>query len=258
MNVRPLPPQRRHTLYLQEQLRAFSPVFLDTEVDMSAVRAHRAACPRRISTVTHVLHAAARVLAGHPDANAALSGRVSPRIARFSTVSGKLTLDKTLAGQRVVLAAVLPDLDRLELDEIQALVERHRDADPETDPAFAKLRALHRVPPVVGRLLFRLAGRSLAERPGLAGTFAVTSLGHRPVHGFHSVGGTTITFGVGQVTDRPVVRDGAVVVAPVLRLNLAFDHRVLDGAEAADVLTEVKDRLEKVPDAATWPGAVTE
>jgi pyruvate/2-oxoglutarate dehydrogenase complex dihydrolipoamide acyltransferase (E2) component len=42
------------------------------------------------------------------------------------------------------------------------------------------------------------------------------------------------------------VREGRIVVAPVLRLSLAFDHRVIDGAEAADVLTEVKEALESV------------
>ncbi|MEU4746675.1 2-oxo acid dehydrogenase subunit E2, partial [Actinosynnema sp. NPDC023658] len=86
--------------------------------------------------------------------------------------------------------------------------------------------------------------RSLTRRPGLLGTFAVTSLGHRPVDGFHSVGGTTITLGLGRTADRPVVRDGVVAVAPVMRLNLAFDHRVVDGAEAADVLAEIRAGLQ--------------
>jgi len=76
------------------------------------------------------------------------------------------------------------------------------------------------------------------------GTVAVTSLGHRPVDGFHSVGGTTITLGLGRIVDRPVVRAGEITVAPVMRLNLAFDHRVIDGAEAADVLAALKQSLE--------------
>ncbi|MDW6056962.1 2-oxo acid dehydrogenase subunit E2 [Streptomyces sp. FXJ1.4098] len=33
-------------------------------------------------------------------------------------------------------------------------------------------------------------------------------------------------------------------IAKVMRLSLAFDHRVIDGAEAADVLTDIKDGLE--------------
>ncbi|WP_225859106.1 2-oxo acid dehydrogenase subunit E2 [Streptomyces albicerus] len=89
------------------------------------------------------------------------------------------------------------------------------------------------------------------ERSGLAEiqepiecTFAVASLGHRPVEAFRSVGGTTITLGLGATADRPAVRDGRVVVAPVLPLSLAFDRRVIDGAEAADVLAEIEEGLE--------------
>lgn len=61
---------------------------------------------------------------------------------------------------------------------------------------------------------------------------------------FHFVGGTAVTVGVGRVVDRAVVRGGEVTVAPMMRLSLAVDHRVVDSAEAADVLTELKSRLE--------------
>lgn len=61
---------------------------------------------------------------------------------------------------------------------------------------------------------------------------------------FHFVGGTAVTVGVGRVVDRAVVRGGVVTVAPMMRLSLAVDHRIVDSAEAADVLTELKSRLE--------------
>jgi pyruvate/2-oxoglutarate dehydrogenase complex dihydrolipoamide acyltransferase (E2) component len=219
-------------------------VFLDTEVDMTSVLAHRDAADRRYSVISYVLHATARVLAAHPEANAAIRGRLWPRVARYSGVHGKVALDKRLDGVRVVLSAVLPDLHLAGLDQIQDLVEHYRDGDPATMPEFAGIRALHRLPSLVGRWGFRRVVRPLRNRPERFGTFAVSSLGHRPVDGFHSVGGTTVTVGLGRVVERPVVRDGAVVVAPVMRLSLAFDHRVIDGAEAADVLGELRSRLE--------------
>jgi pyruvate/2-oxoglutarate dehydrogenase complex dihydrolipoamide acyltransferase (E2) component len=111
-------------------------------------------------------------------------------------------------------------------------------------PEFAGARKLHALPSLIGRLAYRKVVGALANRPRVFGTFAVTSLGHRPVDGFHSVGGTTITLGLGRIADRPVVRDGKVVVAPVMRLSLAFDHRVIDGAEAADVLAEIVEGLQ--------------
>jgi pyruvate/2-oxoglutarate dehydrogenase complex dihydrolipoamide acyltransferase (E2) component len=241
----PYPRERRHTLHFLGGLRGFSPVFLDTEVDMTAVLAHRDTADRRYSLVTYVLQVAARTLARHPDANAAIRGGLNPRLARYSTVSGKLALDKSLGGQRVVLSAVFPGLDRMSLTDVQDRVEHYRDGDPALMPEFAKVRALHRLPLTVSRVAYRLGARALAARPAATGTFAVTSLGHRPVDGFHSVGGTTITLGVGRVTDRPVVRDGQVVIAPVMRLNLSFDHRVVDGAEAADVLADIRAGLQE-------------
>jgi pyruvate dehydrogenase E2 component (dihydrolipoamide acetyltransferase) len=49
---------------------------------------------------------------------------------------------------------------------------------------------------------------------------------------------------VGRVADRPVVRDGEVVVRPVGTIALTFDHRVVDGARAAEFGLAVIRRLE--------------
>jgi pyruvate/2-oxoglutarate dehydrogenase complex dihydrolipoamide acyltransferase (E2) component len=235
--------QRRHTLHFLDEIKDMSPVFLDTEVDMTSVQRLRDVGPR-YSAVTYVLYAAARVLAAHPEANAAVRGRVRQKVARYRSVNGKVTLDKTLDGQRVVLSAVLPDLHEASLEEIQRQVDHYRDGDPATMPEFAAARLLHRMPRPLGGTLFRLGVRPLTRRAAVLGTFAVTSLGHRAVDGFLSLGGTTITIGLGRIVDRPVARAGHVTIAPTMRLSLTFDHRVIDGAEAADVLTDLKDALE--------------
>lgn len=245
--VGPMARERRHTLRFLEYARSFSPVFLDTEADMSAVRDHRAAARaagRRLSWVTYVLHATGRVLAEHPAANRAMAGRWWPKVAGYDSVAVKVALDKTVNGQRVAFSAVVPDTETASLRDIQDRIDRFRDADPSTIEELAGARTLQRMPWPLSGLAFRLATRSLRRRPTLMGTVAVTSLGHTAVDSFHSVGGTTITLGLGRVLDRPVVRDGALAAAPVMRLSLAFDHRVLDGAEAAEVLTHLKDALE--------------
>lgn len=235
----PFPPERRHTLYFLEEIRGFSPVYLDSEVDMTAVRALGGYSP-----VVCAVYVAARVLVRHPDANAAIRGRARPRIARFDGAHAKVAVDKTIGGRRVVLSAVLAGCDRASLDDVRDRLAYLRDGDPETTPELAVVRPLRRLPMPLGRFGFHRVVRPLRKRPERFGTFAVTSLGHRPVDGFHSVGGTTVTLGLGRVAERPVVRDGAVGTAPVMRLSLTFDHRVIDGAEAADVLAEIKDGLE--------------
>jgi pyruvate/2-oxoglutarate dehydrogenase complex dihydrolipoamide acyltransferase (E2) component len=242
-----VPRERRHTLYFLAGLRGFAPVFLDTEVDMTSVLAHRTrarASGRSYSIVTYVLHTAGRCLALHPAANAAFRGGPRPRLARYQRVVGKLTYDKKMGDERVVVSALLPDVDRAGLDAIQDQVEHYRDGDPASMPELAGVRALHQLPGAAGWSLYQFARLPLGRRPETAGTFSVTSLGHRPVDGFHSVGGTTVTLGLGRITDRPVSVDGRLAIAPVLRLNLTFDHRVIDGAEAADLLTDIKESLE--------------
>jgi pyruvate/2-oxoglutarate dehydrogenase complex dihydrolipoamide acyltransferase (E2) component len=243
----PIARERRHTLHFLDEVRGFSPVFLDTDVDMTRVRAHRAAAReegRPYSTLTYILHTAARVLAAHPAANAAIRGHLRPRVATYDSVHGKITLDKAVNGQRVVLSAVLRDLEHAELDDIQPQVDHLRAGDPADMPEFAGARLLQRLPGPLGSVAFRLGVRPLTRRAETMGTFAVTSLGHRPVDGFYSVGGTTITLGIGRTLERPVARDGRVIIAPTMRLTMTFDHRVIDGAEAADVLMEIKDGLE--------------
>jgi hypothetical protein len=138
---------------------------------------------------------------------------------------------------------VLPGVDGSTLDDIQDTVDRLRTTAPADIPELRGALALQRLPVPLGRLAFTLATR-LRHRHRRLGTVAVTSLGHRPVLRFFSFGGTTITVGIGRIRDIPVVRDGAVVIAPSLPLSLTFDHRVLDGALAADVLTELKHELE--------------
>jgi pyruvate dehydrogenase E2 component (dihydrolipoamide acetyltransferase) len=52
---------------------------------------------------------------------------------------------------------------------------------------------------------------------------------------------------IGRVAERPVVRDGRLEVAPTGHLSLTFDHRVVDGARAAEFGLAVISRLETGP-----------
>lgn len=248
MTIRPLAKERRPTLYFLREIRSFAPVHLDTEVDMTRIRAHRTQAReagRHYSWLSYVLHAASRALVAHPEANAAIRGGRRPKVARFSSVNGKFTMDHTVNGQRVVLSAVLPDLQVTALDEIQRQVDHYTRGDAEQLPEFAGARLIRRLPLLVGGAAYRSRMRRLRTRSATIGSFAVTSLSHSAVDGFHSTGGTTVTLGLGRIADRPVVRDGGTAVAPVMRLNLTFDHRVIDGAEAADLLTDIKKALEE-------------
>ncbi|NJC87230.1 MAG: 2-oxoglutarate dehydrogenase complex dihydrolipoyllysine-residue succinyltransferase [Desulfuromonas sp.] len=54
----------------------------------------------------------------------------------------------------------------------------------------------------------------------------------------------TGVLGMHAIQDRPVVRDGAVVVRPMMYLALSYDHRLIDGREAVGFLKLIKEYLE--------------
>lgn len=49
--------------------------------------------------------------------------------------------------------------------------------------------------------------------------------------------------GIGRISEKPIVRDGEIVIAPVLALSLSFDHRMIDGATAQNALNHIKRLL---------------
>jgi 2-oxoglutarate dehydrogenase E2 component (dihydrolipoamide succinyltransferase) len=50
--------------------------------------------------------------------------------------------------------------------------------------------------------------------------------------------------GMHRIEDRPVVRNGQVVIRPMMYLALSYDHRVIDGKEAVTFLVRVKEQIE--------------
>ncbi len=50
--------------------------------------------------------------------------------------------------------------------------------------------------------------------------------------------------GLGRAQEKPVARDGQVVIRPILPLSLSFDHRLIDGATAQRFLNHVMARLD--------------
>lgn len=83
------------------------------------------------------------------------------------------------------------------------------------------------------------------------GTFTITNAGM-----FGATASTPIIahpqvaiLGVHKITEKPVVRDGEIVVKPILNFGLSFDHRVVDGAYAVQFLRRMIEYLE---DSDSW------
>lgn len=99
--------------------------------------------------------------------------------------------------------------------------------------------------------LSRLVAKAREDRLALeditGGTFTLTNLGMFGVDSFTPIVNPpeTAILGVGQMVERPVGRDGQIVLRPRMTLSLSFDHRVVDGAPAAQFLHRVKQLLEE-------------
>jgi pyruvate dehydrogenase E2 component (dihydrolipoamide acetyltransferase) len=77
-------------------------------------------------------------------------------------------------------------------------------------------------------------------------TFTITNYGvigatyGTPIINYPEVG----ILGIGRIQDRPVVDDGGIAIHKIMPLSLVFDHRVVDGVEAARFLNVIIERLE--------------
>ncbi|PIQ81907.1 MAG: branched-chain alpha-keto acid dehydrogenase subunit E2 [Candidatus Omnitrophica bacterium CG11_big_fil_rev_8_21_14_0_20_64_10] len=122
-----------------------------------------------------------------------------------------------------LLAPVIRDADKKSLVELcQALretAERARD---------------HRLPPDA----LKGSGFTVSNQGGIGGGH-FTPIIKKP---------ETAILGAGRAAERPVVRQGAVTLRVILPLALSYDHRVIDGADAARFITALVRALETFPE----------
>ncbi len=78
------------------------------------------------------------------------------------------------------------------------------------------------------------------------GTFTISNLGGYDVDGFTPIINQpeSAILGVGRITKKPIVVNDEFVIASMMTLSLSFDHRVVDGAQAAQFLKCIKTYLE--------------
>ncbi|HEX7246284.1 MAG TPA: dihydrolipoamide acetyltransferase family protein [Solirubrobacterales bacterium] len=201
--------------------KATAPHFsLEAEVDMSrlvAARAQIKATAKEGDVVPSfndmVVKACALALREHPRANGAY------RDGRFELYS-RVNVGVAVAANDALVVPTVFDADRKSLRQIateaRALAQRVRDGQ--------------------------------ITPPELSGaTFTVSNLGMFGIESFAAVINPpqAAILAVGAITERPVVRDGAMSSAHLMRVNLACDHRILYGAPAAEFLARIKGLLEE-------------
>ncbi len=181
-------------------------------VDLSALQALRATLnsdvkdTEKISVTDILVKAVARALERHPRINATLCGEEIK-------VLSEINIGVAIALPEGLVVPVVKQANGKALAEVSKEIKD-----------FAKRAKKNKLEP--------------DEMNG--GTFTVTNLG-----GYGSVDYFTpiinqpesAILGVGRTVETPVVVGGQIVIRPMLALSLAFDHRVIDGAPAAEFLS---------------------
>jgi pyruvate dehydrogenase E2 component (dihydrolipoamide acetyltransferase) len=194
--------------------------YLTTEVEMSAAVAARA----RIKEISGegevvpsfndmVVKACAIALRKFPRANG------SYKDGRFELYS-RINVGIAVAASDALVVPTIFDADRKGLREIAA----------DARSLAGKVRDGRVTPP-------ELSG----------GTFSVSNLGMYGIKSFGAIVNSPQAgiLAVGEIADRPIVKDGEIVPGKLMELTLSCDHRILYGADGAEFLAEIKRLLEE-------------
>ena len=95
-------------------------------------------------------------------------------------------------------------------------------------------------------LISRANSGALRNEEYSATTFSISNMGMFDVESFAAIiyPPHAAILAVGSVKEQPVARDGQLGIAQMMKATLSTDHRVADGAEAAQFLMEIKRVLE--------------
>lgn len=240
------PKYRKHTLCFLDHARNNSPVSINVEVDMTNIFNIRLNNTRhkKYSYITYLIYIISRVLTNNPKANSSFMPGILPKMIFYKSVYAKFIVDKIISGSRAIVSAVIPNSYKLTLEEIQSEVNYYKYNEFHSDKKYYAIRILHKLPLFIGKFLFGLFMNNAAKSAELQGSFTVTSLGHYPIDNFIPISSSTLTFGVGQVRKKAVVIEDLVEIKPMMTLTMVFDHRAIDGAEAAKILIQIKNSLE--------------
>jgi pyruvate dehydrogenase E2 component (dihydrolipoamide acetyltransferase) len=165
-------------------------------------------------TVTDLLVAlVARVLLRHPQMNSSWAG-TAIRPHREINIALAMAVDDG------VVTAVIPNADRLELSQIAAQRQG---------------------------LAQRAKAGQLRPTDIAGGTFTISNLGMYQVDAFSAiiVPPQAAILAVGSISDRVVPVVGQPAIRPIMALTLSCDHRVIDGARAAQFLADLSDAIRE-------------
>ncbi|MFT8870940.1 MAG: dihydrolipoamide acetyltransferase family protein [Sporolactobacillus sp.] len=109
----------------------------------------------------------------------------------------------------------------------------------------AQSQSLYELAATLADLTERAANGKLHGGDMDGGTCSISNIGSEGGQWFTPVihAPEAAILGVGRIAEKPVVKDGQIIAAPVLALSLSFDHRLIDGATAQKAMNQLKRLL---------------
>ena len=107
-------------------------------------------------------------------------------------------------------------------------------------------KSLRQVSVMIKDLAERSSNGTLSTQEYTGGTFAISNLGMYDVTSFVAIihPPQSAVLAVGTVSEKPTVQNGEVSISQIMTATLSADHRIVDGAEGAEFLIQVKNLLE--------------
>ncbi|PJJ74829.1 pyruvate dehydrogenase E2 component (dihydrolipoamide acetyltransferase) [Thermoflavifilum aggregans] len=111
---------------------------------------------------------------------------------------------------------------------------------------FADQKSIAQIAAETKTLYEKARNRKLQPQDFSGNTFTISNLGMLGIEEFTAIINPpdSCILAVGAIQDTPVAENGQVIVAPVMKLTMSCDHRVVDGAVGARFLQTLKQMLE--------------
>jgi pyruvate dehydrogenase E2 component (dihydrolipoamide acetyltransferase) len=111
----------------------------------------------------------------------------------------------------------------------------------------ADKKSLKEIEELINELTEKARQGKLAKEELSGGTFTITNLGMYGVDFFTPIINPpeAAILAIGKITEKPIAANGRIEVKPMIMLSLSYDHRIVDGAPAAEFLRKIKEKIEK-------------
>jgi pyruvate/2-oxoglutarate dehydrogenase complex dihydrolipoamide acyltransferase (E2) component len=222
------------------------PTYLFMDIDMTwaeSLRGQMKQLGRKITVTAILLKAIGIAQRSHPDSRTAALP-FGKRAILHDIVAG-FTVERFVGSQPAVFFGAIKAPDTKPLEQISAELKSYGEQDMNDVPQLSTQHWFNYMPWIFRQIVlwFGQSFPSFRLRH-MGATFGFSSLGKFGMKAIVPPCASTSTFGVGEVEFRPVVRDGKVVIRPMLTITLNFDHRIIDGGPAARFLQEVRHLME--------------